>query len=418
MRDGGGLFEDPMAEPTAPSSGSALLGQPSIDPFMQPVATPGPDAVTMRPNYMMLGFDTLAAGFPPPEVATPTRDSLTLIQNEAEAFALKPIDITTIGTERKVRKKRKLVIDEQKAIASETMKLQLSDTSDIVTTLDLAPPTKKLMHWKETGGVEKLFAFPGHVLVSKKLSRLFTINLITRSAVEPEETTREALELEQPRPEETEAHDRLSAAGDMPELAPATQDAYWPPTSEAPSIVDDAPSFAARMSDGAAAAAAAAEKTTSEEPEPVNHGTIQSPPATSPAPSLPPLPPCDGNSDDDDDNDGGFYNDDASTEAEEERADEEEDATLEPVEGEAEEEAEERRWNKRSQQMLHSLTRVLARRDAVSFRDLVATGNRKYVASKFYTLLVLKKSQAVNIDQVEPYGEVCISKGAAFTVIC
>lgn len=72
---------------------------PGIDPFMQPVATPGPDAVTMRPNYMMLGFDTLAAGFPPSEVATPTRDSLTLIQNEAEAFALKPIDITTIGND-------------------------------------------------------------------------------------------------------------------------------------------------------------------------------------------------------------------------------------------------------------------------------------------------------------------------------
>jgi len=57
-----------------------------------------------------------------------------------------------------------------KGIASETMKLQLSDTSDIITTLDLAPPTKKLMHWKETGGVEKLFALPGRSLTSKKLT--------------------------------------------------------------------------------------------------------------------------------------------------------------------------------------------------------------------------------------------------------
>ena len=52
------------------------------------------------------------------------------------------------------------------------MKLQLSDTSDIITTLDLAPPTKKLMHWKETGGVEKLFALPGRSLTSKKLARV------------------------------------------------------------------------------------------------------------------------------------------------------------------------------------------------------------------------------------------------------
>lgn len=36
------------------------------------------------------------------------------------------------------------------------MKAQLSDTSDIVATLDLAPPTKRLMQFKETGGVEKL----------------------------------------------------------------------------------------------------------------------------------------------------------------------------------------------------------------------------------------------------------------------
>ena len=74
------------------------------------------------------------------------------------------------GTERKAKRKRKLIIDEMKGIASETMKLQLSDTSDIITTLDLAPPTKKLMHWKETGGVEKLFALPGRSLTSKKLA--------------------------------------------------------------------------------------------------------------------------------------------------------------------------------------------------------------------------------------------------------
>ena len=78
------------------------------------------------------------------------------------------------GTERKAKRKRKLIIDEMKGIASETMKLQLSDTSDIITTLDLAPPTKKLMHWKETGGVEKLFALPGRSLTSKKLA---TVNI-------------------------------------------------------------------------------------------------------------------------------------------------------------------------------------------------------------------------------------------------
>ena len=78
------------------------------------------------------------------------------------------------GTERKAKRKRKLIVDEQKGIASETMKMQLSDTSEIVTTLDLAPPTKKLMHWKETGGVEKLFALPGRPIVSKRMNKVVT----------------------------------------------------------------------------------------------------------------------------------------------------------------------------------------------------------------------------------------------------
>ena len=78
------------------------------------------------------------------------------------------------GAEKKGKRKRRLIVDEQKGIPSETMKLQLSDTTDIVTTLDLAPPTKKLMHWKETGGVEKLFALPGRPIVSRSTAKVST----------------------------------------------------------------------------------------------------------------------------------------------------------------------------------------------------------------------------------------------------
>lgn len=43
----------------------------------------------------------------------------------------------------KAKRKRKLIVDEVKNISGEEMKNQLSDTTDIVTTLDLAPPTKR-----------------------------------------------------------------------------------------------------------------------------------------------------------------------------------------------------------------------------------------------------------------------------------
>ena len=72
----------------------------------------------------------------------------------------------------KAKRKRKLIVDEVKNISGEEMKSQLSDTSDIVTTLDLAPPTKRLMHWKETGGVEKLFALPGRPIPARILFKV------------------------------------------------------------------------------------------------------------------------------------------------------------------------------------------------------------------------------------------------------
>lgn len=109
-------------------------------------------------------------------------ESTTLLTNESEAFALPPIDATTvISTEPKRvgKRKRRLIVDELKSIPSETMKLQMEDTSEITTQLDLAPPTKKLMHWKETGSVDKLFTLPGRAIPSRILQRLFVCNLHT-----------------------------------------------------------------------------------------------------------------------------------------------------------------------------------------------------------------------------------------------
>lgn len=72
----------------------------------------------------------------------------------------------------KTKRKRKLIVDEVKNISGEEMKNQLSNTSDIVTTLDLAPPTRRLMHWKETGGVEKLFTLPARPIPSRILFKV------------------------------------------------------------------------------------------------------------------------------------------------------------------------------------------------------------------------------------------------------
>lgn len=74
--------------------------------------------------------------------------------------------------ETKAKRKRKLIVDSVKELDSKTIRAQLSDYSDIVTTLDLAPPTKKLMMWKETGGVEKLFSLPAQPLWNTRLLKV------------------------------------------------------------------------------------------------------------------------------------------------------------------------------------------------------------------------------------------------------
>ncbi|EDW13299.2 double-strand-break repair protein rad21 homolog [Drosophila mojavensis] len=108
-------------------------------------------------------------------------NDLTLVQNDDEGFALAPIDATTYKGATKAKRKRKLIIDEIKNISGEEMKAQLADTSDILTTLDLAPPTKRLMYWKETGGVEKLFALPSRTIPARVLLNNYNRQLVSHS---------------------------------------------------------------------------------------------------------------------------------------------------------------------------------------------------------------------------------------------
>lgn len=71
-------------------------------------------------------------------------DTTNLQVNEEESFALAPIDsIVVKGLNNKSKRKRKLIVDEIKNISGDEMKNQLANTTDIVTTLDLAPPTKR-----------------------------------------------------------------------------------------------------------------------------------------------------------------------------------------------------------------------------------------------------------------------------------
>ncbi|XP_041802585.1 double-strand-break repair protein rad21-like protein 1 [Chelmon rostratus] len=107
------------------------------------------------------------------EVETPTLNETTLLANEEKAFALEPVAITPNSEKKKVKRKRKLVVDQTKELSNEFIREQLSDYSDLIGPFDMAPPTLQLMQWRESGGADKLFAQPCSTVVAPQIMELF-----------------------------------------------------------------------------------------------------------------------------------------------------------------------------------------------------------------------------------------------------
>lgn len=70
---------------------------------------------------------------------------------------------------RNFKRKRKLLVDDVKELSSSTIYKQLSNCMDTLTVLDLAPPTRKLMLWKTSGGVDKLLSHTTQPLINAEL---------------------------------------------------------------------------------------------------------------------------------------------------------------------------------------------------------------------------------------------------------
>jgi len=168
--------EEVLAPPLSPTPSvrSTKSVQSAAPSYRSTRSSAASEAASATGSAASKQADTDVPGVDPKEVTT-------LIHNEEESFALAPVDASTVkGLTARAKRKRKLIVDEVKAISGEEMKAQLSDTGDIVTTLDLAPPTKRLMHWKETGGVEKLFSLPGRTLQARHIFKDYQDNLTAR----------------------------------------------------------------------------------------------------------------------------------------------------------------------------------------------------------------------------------------------
>lgn len=289
-----------------------------------------------------------------------------------ESFALEPLDAAAIaiGMEKtgRPKRKRRLIIDEQKNISGDEMKANMADYKDTLQPLDLAPPTKKLMRLKETGNVERLFNNPGCVaLRAPTLLKFYRSHLVLRArnvGVLTNDDVRRDLEM-------------VDNVDDIAE----------PDGSIVSGFMDD------RIDDF----------------DDIGTGVMS--PMGSPLgleaiaeEELPPPAVDDTVSSTRDPFSGPEKKKERKSRA---------DRTMEEDDGGAEGE-DDHRWTKRTQNVLNSITAKLksSNEEQIALSDLLTKGStRKTAAQKFYTLLVLKKWQAIDVRQDEPFGEIFITAG-------
>ncbi|KAM9414619.1 double-strand-break repair protein rad21 homolog A-like isoform 2-T2 [Salvelinus alpinus] len=396
-KDGGGIFDDPPAI----TESVLRLQEHDVEDDFDALSPGGHDSPDSGPAE------------PLPAMQDQTEQT-TLVHNEEEAFALEPIDITVKET--KAKRKRKLIVDNLKELDSKTIRAQLSDYSDIVTTLDLAPPTKKLMMWKETGGVEKLFSLPAQPLWNSRLLKMFTRTL---TPLMPDEMRKRR------KGGEADSLDEFLKDLENPEVPREEvmqRDIIDQTILEEPSVLQ--------------ASAMEGSRTTLDEsvmPPPSSmHGQKRKAQDTEPALPMGTLEQAANHSGvsqqldmtvelppEDSTNLSQFPELDLIGEKKDKKEGED-DSDEEDEEGQAgEQDREERRWNKRTQQMLHGLQRLMAKTGAqqISLLDLCRNNNKKQAAAKFYSFLVLKKQQAVELNQTEHYSDIIATPGARFHLI-
>ncbi|XP_038605985.1 double-strand-break repair protein rad21-like protein 1 [Tachyglossus aculeatus] len=288
------------------------------------------------------------------------------------AFTLEPVEATARRGKRRM-KKRVLLVDSVKEISRPLFRSQILAFDDTLSDTCLAPPTRNLMEWMDTGSLETLFSRPAQRVISAELEALFTSILSRSLKIEKrgERVTSEA----------TEAR---SQSG----IAPASREhsVSWSPVSrktrrdgmEPPRP----PAEGDEMEDG---------------PENPDFGPAA---IETTVPSTP----------------EGLRGDVFSDEEFESHSVElDRLLTDEADEGKEEEEGEGAFWNKAIQLMLSSLRQSF--KDGASqfnFLHLSWHQDRKRAAVNFYSFLILRKHQAIQLSQKDPYGDIIVSVGPMF----
>ena len=303
----------------------------------------------------------------PPPAPAPAAPASPTPATEEESFQLEHVEPTRVGEERKTKRKRRLVVDTDKEFSGQQIKSQFDDYKDLLQQKFFPPPTKKAMKWKEIAGCDQLFSNPTTSGLSSFLAGVVTRNYhVDIPGAPASESINDISELNLPEPE--------------PELTAVPEETSIP-------------------AEGNITEPSAAEPDLTGLGEDMN---MQFEQENLPEPEVPPEPV-----------------------AVEEPAEKEPEmldivdfdevlptqSTEEQQSEELTEEFEQRRWTKRTQNILSVLQHSLERSPQVELSDLTRRCNRKQAVSRFYTCLLLAKEGMIQVEQPVPYGPITIQKG-------
>ncbi|XP_044118301.1 double-strand-break repair protein rad21-like protein 1 isoform X1 [Neovison vison] len=284
------------------------------------------------------------------------------LSNEEQGFTLDPIDASDIAEKRK-GKKRKLLIDPIKEISSKIMHKQLTSFTDTLMVLELAPPTQRLMMWKKKGGVDTLLSTAAQDLTHAELKMLFTKCFLSsgfklgRKLIQ-KESVRE--EVESKNIIETSVMKELNSHQDL------NQSKMWK------DVIDG--SNCSSHED--------INKNTSSEQDIVEMVSLAAEESSLMNAIL---------------------------------AQENETCTVALESSENEHNTETERWSRRILQILNSLRESNKMgMQYFSLMKLCRNSDRKQAAAKFYSFLVLKKQQAIELSQSTPYADIIATVGPMF----
>ncbi|XP_072487802.1 double-strand-break repair protein rad21-like protein 1 isoform X3 [Notamacropus eugenii] len=325
-----------------------------------------PESLESPKSIVVGGTSNSESAYPPD---SQQMNETVLMTNEEDEFTLDPIDPKDIARGRK-SKRKKLLIDPVKEISSITMHKQLSNFMDTLTVLELAPPTRRLMMWKETGGVDTLLSNATQFLINPELKMLFK-KCIQLSGYKLRRTLRTGSEMDEAR------NNDLLETSMMEESCNVMSHNLRELTHT--KMGEDLPLIKSKSG---------RHEDTSENAETVEATDMVS---SSPEKSL-------------------SMNNLLGKEIENCLIDLENKESLEN-----DQITEEKRWNQRTLQMLQYLRHSNKMGiKSFSLMKLCRNNDQKQASAKFYSFLVLKKQQAIELSQSAPYADIIATVGPMF----